>query len=216
MKKKYIRIGAFVVFAFLAFAGTTAVYHKNEVIAYQATKVIGSQTVDSMMSRIRASSVDDLILNSDLVVRGKVIDPGVTREQQVVFPNAQLQDKAETGSETDLTYKVACYQFQINEIIIGKEESHVISIVQLGEAGNDACETKLKQGDEMILVLNRDETVKSTYSSVSFEDGLFVIKSNKVYSLSDNKTMAKYDLRNVESLESDLQGAGERKERYVK
>ncbi len=206
-KKMFLGVCVSVLLVFVVFVTTFSIKYFNNkfmVSGIQQSKVVGSKSVDGFLSKISAESINDLIDNADLIVIGKVITDGITAKKKLDFPNNQLKEKALGDVNSEIEFSVSRSEFEISEVLFGESKTNIITISQLGEAGNDNGETKIKKGNDMLLILKRHKDNKNMYSSISFEEGLFLTNNDKVVSLSDNISLSKYDGKNLYNLKKDI------------
>ncbi|AHF11230.1 MULTISPECIES: hypothetical protein [Dehalobacter] len=205
MKRKIawaVPLGLVAVLFIAGFVGynKTLIYNNNPDTA---SKIIGSESM--MMSRPEATKMDDLTKYADLIIVGEVLSDAVDSEIEFDFPNEELKQKAMGESSEVPKVALACSQIKIIKTLYGESQRDTITLAQVGKAGNDNGETKVKKGDKMLLVLQRHTDDPNKYSSVAVEDGLFKIsEDNKILSLSDNRFTSRYDDRSLDLLVKDM------------
>lgn len=173
-------------------AGFVGFNYNNNHLPEQ--KIVGSMMKDNRLDfdRVAIDSFDTLVDFSDLIVVGKVIDDGVT------INNAIPQNPHfDSGS-----YETTNSTIEIDEVIYGNETNKTITYVQLGKAGDDHEQTKVKKGQKVLLVLKK--TPYNNYTS-SMEDGVFLVSGkNKVKSFSMNPVVSKFDDKDIDDLKKEL------------
>ena len=116
---------------------------------------------------------------ADLIVVGKIVSDAETHES--ALPSAKM----------GLTQKYTSSQLEIEEVLYGTESSKTITFTQLGEAGDDKEEKKVKKGDRMLFILHKHP---NGYNSVSLESGLYSIDdNNKIKPLFKGNSLKKYE-----------------------
>lgn len=200
-----IVIGLSVVSIF--YLSNSSKYNQNPDIS---GKIVGSK--DLLMDTMPMTSVDDLTKYADLIVIGKVISPAVDTEIEFPFPNEDLKQSAMKGYSKVPTVALACSRIQIEETLYGESKSDIITLAQLGKANNNRGETKVKNGDRMLFILQKHHDKTDVYSSALAEDGLFIIDNNdKVTSLSDNMFTSRYDGISKDILKADIKKGKKKK-----
>lgn len=182
-------------------------YNKNPDVS---GKVVGSNSMSSILDRERARDVGDLLALSDLVVVGEVVSDGIDHIQALTypefFPSKELEEKA--GSPT---YTLSVSTIRVKQVLVGNSSQETFDLTQMGTAGNDLVgETKVKRGETYVFFLreNEEEAWAGSYSSVACEDGIFQVFGNgTVLSLTDNLHLAIYDDRSMDLLLRDLDAA---------
>ncbi len=177
-------------------------YNMNPDIS---SKNVGSDCFQGL--RMPAKNLDALLQPADLVVVGKVVSDGVTKTKSL---------KSNTGTnpldikfstlfpDKELTFDVTQVKIQIENVILGDKDIKEITFSQLGHASSNNYQTKVKKNQKLLFILEKNAD-DGAYSSVDFEDGLFLIsKEQKVLSLSKNITVAKYDGLILENLIKDI------------
>jgi|LSQX01.1.fsa_nt_gb hypothetical protein len=177
-------------------------YNMNPDIS---SKNVGSDCFQGL--RMPAKNLDALLQPADLVVVGKVVSDGVTKTKSL---------KSNTGTnpldikfstlfpDKELTFDVTQVKIQIENVILGDKDIKEITFSQLGHASSNNYQTKVKKNQKLLFILKKNAD-DGAYSSVDFEDGLFLIsKEQKVLSLSKNITVAKYDGLILENLIKDI------------
>lgn len=210
MNKKIILITSLAIFLVVAIVGITLMYNNtgNEKISYNmnpdnSKKIIGSAEVRKKMSLLPITSIDDLVGYADLIVTGEVISEGVTGKAGWPKVEGDTQGKTDLSNlpPVDVTYT----KIKINKTLYGKADSDIITLLQLGKAGDDKGETKVKNKKKMLFVLRKANEGEDIYSSVCYEDGLFEISDDdKVLSLSNEITESKYDGTHIDLLIKDV------------
>lgn len=166
-----------------------------EASLIDTNRIVGSKMQESFIrfSWEQFKDADHLMSFSDLVLTGTVLDDGNNIEDE--FPQS-FED------EEKQKYFRSTRSIKIDEILFGEYNAEEILFEQMGKADSDIGETKVKKGDKVLLFL---EANKYGYSAVGQEQGIFVIKSDKAISLSDNMDIInKYDNRDDNLVKDDI------------
>lgn len=194
MRKKIFVIGAVILgISLSSLTAYTSLNHTDK----QSNKIVGSKLADNTFhfNREPIDSIDELLGYADLVVIGTVKTDAVTVVEK-------LPDNPNNTGLREL--KVAYSEVEIEETLFGNSTSKTITFKELGEAGKNNEQTKVKKGDKVLLVLHKGEK-ENLYASVAFEDGVFNLKNEKqVFSLSDNPVLTKYDNKDINLLKDDF------------
>ncbi len=193
-----IKIGVIFGLTIIILAGAIF-FNKPDV---SAKKVVGSK--DLMMTRRTINSMGDIIKTADLIISGEVV--GDAKDVMYDF-SSSISDSEKNKLSDPNAYKVALAvsEIKIDDVLYGSEDNEKILLAQIGRAGYDSGETKVKKGDKMIFVLKKADGSDRLYASTVAEEGLFIEKPNGyMYSLSDNKFTSRYDTLKKESLVSDI------------
>lgn len=178
-----------------------------------SAKVVGSTDFKQQFLIFQYQGVQDACLDADLVVIGTVRTEGETVIRDFYTGEPVMKAKHQKAFDTNAaqTYEVSKSSVDVEEVLYGSCGKSII-LTQNGAAGSDAGETKVKKGDRMLFILHKDPAGSDMWSSVSWEDGLFLLNDNgKVLSLTDNLSLAKYDERPVGLLKKDVRLALEYK-----
>ncbi|KNY27578.1 hypothetical protein [Pseudobacteroides cellulosolvens] len=207
MANKYIKYVSLTVTILAVAFVTIFTFAKNEN-NISDTKIIGSKSFDETAFRIKINSIDEILKFADLVAIGKVIDDGKTVETEFPLPGGESQAKKLKAMYPNINTKmeVTHTNVQIEKVIYGSSPTtDIITVGQMGQAGNDEGETKIKREQKVLLILKKHPGTDNLYSSVDAENGLFKIEKNsKVISFSDNEAVSKYDNNNVDILVNDI------------
>jgi hypothetical protein len=171
-------------------------------------KIIGSKSISPVFDRIIPKNLEECVQFADLIVIAKVVSPGTTK--MVEFPFQKGSEMIDKSTGQPVKYSVCSSQLQIERVIYGKDPGEIITLSQLGPSDSNNGETKVKNGDKMLFILRKVDstTNKNVYSNVFAEDSMFLIdENNKLTSLSDNLTVAKYGGLKVSTHEADLKAA---------
>lgn len=223
MKKKHLALVSIAVIiisgSIIYFNSNTKQEQKIEVAQSEynlnpdvSKKVVGSEVL--LMEKISPSSIDQITDDADLVVIGKVISGPVDTEIDFPFDNEDMKKSALEASKGKMPkVALACSKIKIEEILQGESSSDIITLAQFGKSTNDNGETKVKEGNRMILSLQRHPDDPNKYSSTNAEEGLFIIDDNgKTLSMSDNKFTSRYDGIDYNILKRDMKN-GKKKEK---
>jgi hypothetical protein len=186
---------AVLIFSVLVFknVGLNTDNAKYNLNADNSKKVIGSKSLQQTMTIIPYESIDQIIKDADLVCIGRVISEGKTLLDEAQYPK-ELTDKLASKGKHPPRYNVCQSKIEIEETLLGETDSKIITLEQLGAAGNNSGETKVKLKDKMLFILQQHDDDKNVYSSVALEEGMFKLQdNNKSLSLTDNPVMTKYD-----------------------
>lgn len=187
MKNKYIIICIAIICLSLSIFSINNLRSNSQ----KPPKTIGSESV---VDRLPLDSVDTLVELSDLIVVGEVISDPQTKTIKVA-PN---------DPNVNSYYKTANAQFKIDETLYGDPNIKEITFSQLGEAGNDYGETKVKKGEKYLLFVRKVKN-DTYYVAIGGEYGIFKIDDQgKLLSLSNQAAVAKYDDKALNSLKEDL------------
>lgn len=177
---------------------TNHIYNNNPDVS---KKVVGSKDslITSFAFRIQPKSLDDVTRFADLIIIGEVISNPV--DHLIDFVSEDIKESAAKNSKVNVAYS----QVKVEKNLYGSTNSEVITLAQLGKANSDSDETKVKNGDRMVMLLRKDPDHDNVYYSADMENGLFIVDENKkTLSLSDNKIISRYDGIDVNILIDDL------------
>lgn len=185
--------------------------NKNDLLnghplVVNSEKIVGSNQFEAL--RITPESLNDVVNNADYILVGEVMTDAITVEKpHMSQENSPLEKKylEKFDSQKKRIFSVAQTKVKVEEVIYGSMDiGKEITYSQLGQAGNDKYQTKVKKGERVMLILKRNPE-NDTYASVDFENGVFIVSKNgKVRSLSDNKVVAHYDGIDLGVLKKDL------------
>ncbi len=177
-------------------------YNSNPNVA---SKVVGSENLSGYI--VPLQSVDDLVSKSDLIVIGEIMSDAVTIKRPYE-PSDEAKSKLNTlypEAQNKFNFNVAQVTVQIKEVLYGDTSLSEIKFNQLGNAGNDSLQTKVKKNERVVLALKKVTGTDDTYASICFEECVFDIKpNNKLLSFSKNMAFAKYDDIDLNILENDI------------
>lgn len=168
------------------------------------SKYVGSDS-NPTLSKKRYTSLQEIVSKADLVVIGQVI----TEPSLIEIPSNSGKEMAEKTQDLfKKAYEVglSSSKIKIDKVIYGDKNLKEIELHQQGKPENDMYETKVVNRDKMLLMLIK-VSGKDVYRAVGYEDGLIKINGNKVYSLSNNYIVAKYDNMSLDALEKDIHRA---------
>jgi len=182
------------------FSSKSTIYNTSPNIS---AKVVGSEKLSTY--RIPFNSIDELVSKSDLVILGEVISDGTTIKQNFNLPDPAKSklNTLKSGSDKTSTITVTQATVKIDKVLYGDTYLEEIKFDQLGKAGNDDFQTKVKKNQKVILALKKN--TNDSYASVDLEDGVFSVnENNKVFSFSKNIAFAKYDSLDLNVLIEDI------------
>lgn len=195
MKRKYyISVGLISVFLlgiFMLPDKQTSI--SKNISANNSTLNINNTTKRPMFSENQDTDLDVIATNADLVIIGKVISDGVTKEKNIQSSKNEAEKDKLVGIKP-LTYNITSTKIKVKEVISGNCNDKEITLVQLGSADSDETETKVKAGKDILLLLKKHPNTDNVYSSVNFEDGIYEVdNSSKINVLSEKHNFKKYD-----------------------
>ncbi|GEM_PF-3224591 len=190
-----IMIGVFIVYLT---STSESRYNQSPDIS---SKYIGSDDIHFGAKHVY-QSLEEIMRASDLVVAGTVLDEGVTKTKKFPLDSA-LDQKNQENQRKAPRYSIAQTKIDIEEVWSGETNKETILFNQIGIAGDDKMQTKVKKGQQVVLFLVENDD--GTYASMGFEDGVFIVKNNKLKSLSKNLVVAKYDEIDVHTLKEDVE-----------
>jgi hypothetical protein len=166
------------------------------------TKVVGSDLNNGSFKsgntimyfeKIKLKDLDQLVEHSDAFVLAEVIQDAETVIKE--NPKGMPEDPA-----TFTTYSVT--EIKVIDTLYGNIDSEILTFTQIGEPGNSEGETKVIKGEKYLFALNKHDW---GYNSSAQEEGIFkIVNNNKIYSLTDNPVMSKYDNLDLDKLKKDL------------
>ena len=165
-------------------------------------KVVGSSNM--MATRIPLKSVAEMADLSDIIVTGTVIS-----DSQVIQFNSSGNDEyaaaaAEKGINVYLPATVATVK--ITKVINGNFSDETVQVFQLGEPHTADMQTKLENGDSVLLMLSKFDN--GYYQTVDLENSIFYIdEGDRLTSMGKELMCARYDGRPVSLLLEDLAAA---------
>lgn len=166
-------------------------------------KVVGSSRL--MTQDVPLDSVAEIAGMSDLIVVGTVVG-----DDEVTKFNSSGNDEyaaaaAQKGIDVYLPATIATVE--ITRVIDGTLTEETVEVFQLGEPGKADMQTKLKNGDRVLLMLS--EYADGTYTETTLESSVFYLDGeNELLSMSDEMICARYDDRPLSLLLEDLVDAG--------
>lgn len=153
-----------IVFLFLSFCACTEEVTDIKSLLPQK-EVIKSDKSDSPTDKMIYNSIDQLVMASDCIIEGEVLDEGTVYSAYDEY----------LGADCGMMY----FKIKVLNIIKGDDIADEIIIAQLG-ASTDSMEVKYKKGEHIISFLYQlDNSIPGTeeypysYTSVSNEDGNF-------------------------------------------
>ena len=165
-------------------------------------KVVGSDNL--MATKVPLKSVAEMAKLSDIIVTGTVVS-----DSEVVQFNSSGNDEyaaaaAEKGINVYLPATIATVK--ITKMIDGSLADETIQVFQLGEPHTADMQTKLENGDSVLLMLS--EFDNGYYQAVDLENSVFYVDANnRLTSMGKEMMCAQYDGRPVSLLLEDLAAA---------
>lgn len=183
-------------------------------------KIIGSKMMQTHFYRLPIESIEDLTDKADLIIIGKVVSDGKTVRKDL--SNSLLEKKNSVTSDMNLvsnTYPVTQVQIEIIEVLHGNTNTKQITYSQLGSADSHVGITKVKQNEELLLILHKD--LDGTYASVDLENGIFLLEDKEIVaknstinnaystitSFSDDPVVEQYEKKDFAELVKDIYNA---------
>lgn len=159
-------------------------YDTNTTDTYDQSPDIDLKSVGSNqlpVDKEYAKDLTDLTKRADLIVIVRVISDGKAFVETIPTMNAE-QGKKQGGP---IHVAMTTTWLKVEEVLSGDEKSGKIELVQAGNPGKDAGDTKVKSGDTMLVILKKNPD-RDDYTSVAHEEALFIVQEdNTVVSLSD-------------------------------
>lgn len=181
-------------------------YDTNTTETYNLSPDIDLKSVGSNqlpVDKEYAKDITDLTNRADLIVIVRVISNGKAYVETIPTMNAE-QGKKQGGT---IHVALTTTRLKVEEVLYGDEKSGEIELVQVDYPGKDAGDTKVKNGDTMLVILKKNPD-RNDYTSVAYEEALFIVQEdNTVVSLSDNVKIAKYDNTEMGLLARDIKKA---------
>ena len=165
-------------------------------------KVVGSDNL--MTTKVPLNSVSDMAKLSDVIVTGTVVS-----DSEVIQFNSSGNEEyaaaaAQKGINVYLPATIATVK--ITKIIDGSPADETIQVFQLGEPHKADMQTKLENGDSVLLILS--EFDNGYYQAVDLENSIFYVDdNNRLTSMGNEMMCARYDNRPVSLLLEDLAAA---------
>ena len=165
-------------------------------------KIVGSDNM--MATKVPLKSVAEMANLSDVIVTGTVIS-----DSQVIQFNSSGNEEyaaaaAEKGINVYLPATIATVK--ITKIIDGNFSDETIQVFQLGEPHTADMQTKLENGDSVLLMLSKFDN--GYYQAVDLENSVFYVdENNRLISMGKELMCARYDGRRVSLLLEDLAAA---------
>ena len=165
-------------------------------------KVVGSDNL--MTTKVPLKSVSDMAKLSDVIVTGTVVS-----DSEVIQFNSSGNEEyaaaaAQKGINVYLPATIATVK--ITKIIDGSPADETIQVFQLGEPHKADMQTKLENGDSVLLILS--EFDNGYYQAVDLENSIFYVDdNNRLTSMGNEMMCARYDNRPVSLLLEDLAAA---------
>ena len=165
-------------------------------------KVVGSDNL--MTTKVPLNSVSDMAKLSDVIVTGTVVS-----DSEVIQFNSSGNEEyaaaaAQKGINVYLPATIATVK--ITKIIDGSPADETIQVFQLGEPHKADMQTKLENGDSVLLILS--EFDNGYYQAVDLENSVFYVDdNNRLTSMGNEMMCARYDNRPVSLLLEDLAAA---------
>lgn len=199
MNKKYLTIALALAVCIAAIIGITQFISKDttETLITQ-NKVIGSTFSDAEMHFDGPiyKNIDEMMASKyiNLVVIGTVVSEAQTLEED--------SPMSIPGAEKIKLHR-SLSKIQVDEVLYGNETSKIITFAQMGKANNDAGETKVKNGERLLLVLNKNQY---GYSAIGLEQGIARITQDlRTVLFSDNESLSSaYDNKSLNIIKKDI------------
>lgn len=141
---------------------------------------------------------DDILYHSELIVIGEVIDDGTENDVEVYNMTSEEKEKFKEKFGKMPTETVTYSEFRVTEIVNGELNEDVITIRQIGEAGSDYGETKIKNNQRLLLIL--DELESGIYIIPALESGAFVIADGKIKSNGKDKAILEFENQKLDKV----------------
>ena len=142
------------------------------------------------------STLYDYIDLCDAIIMGRVISEGIG------FNEDWSYDISETEQRT-INFSLTKTQVKIDEVLYGTIDSEVINLIQMGKPNVTDMETKVQNGQTVIILL-KDHGNGIDYSSTSVENGIFYVEDSKLYTFSPREDLNKYEGCSTKILLTDI------------
>jgi len=196
--KKIISI--FTVIALVLIPAYFTVFDNNEDISSMDEKFIGSDYAG--FYKMPIENFEDILHHSDLVVIGEVVDDGTENDVEVFNMTSDDKENFKEKFGKYSTETVTFTEFRVTEILNGELDEEVITVRQIGEAGSDYGETKIKNNQRMLLMLGELES--DIYIIPALESGAFVITDGKTKSNGKDKAILEFENQNLDKILKEI------------
>jgi len=160
-------------------------------------KYVGTE--DSPFSMLTDLDLSFDVKESEAIIFGEVLDSGTSLTEEMDPHSSEFV--ANAGMPMVALTK---FQVKVDRVIFGEVSEDIITLVQMGEPGNDRMQTKVKKGQHYLLLLNTTSEVPY-YSPTNAESSIYQISEDgKVMSLSNEINYAKYDDTDLGLIMRDL------------
>ena len=170
----------------------------------------------SKSAEIACFDLYQLLDYAEAVIIGEVVSDGEPYSEDFTLPGI--------GESFDVKASLTKTKIRVDEILYGesvvnagiaanvdgietseaaKSADKIIDFVQLGQPGVDDMVIKVRRGEKIILFAIYDEKY-DYYCSVSFENGVFYIREDGLYTNSNRYEFGKYDGTPAELLKRDV------------
>lgn len=149
----------------------------------------------STMGETFGETLDQFIDMSEVIFVGEVVSDGEAYSESI--------DYTAFGKDESLNFALTKISVKIDEVLYGTINDEVITFVQVGAPGSDEMVKQIKKGDNVVIIGSYDED-KDYYCSVCFENAIFYITENGLYTYSNKADMGKYDGTPLELLKRDI------------
>jgi hypothetical protein len=164
-------------------------------------KVVGSKS--EMLDPVIPQSFEDVVAYASDVIIGTVIDNGALG----AFSISGIKEIDQAYADATGLSSIACTltSIKVEKVIMGDiDADSTITYFQVGKPGSDDCQTKVKMG-EYILIMLRPSDTKNVYFAGNGEESVFYInESNKLTSQADLLLCARYDGTPLDTILEDI------------
>ena len=162
------------------------------------------------MAEIAGYNLYEILDYAEAVILGEVVSDGEPYSEDLTLPGI--------GESFDVKASLTKTKIRVDEILYGESvvdagstetagatgtTDKIIDLVQMGKPGVDDMVIKVRRGEKIILFAHYDDE-KNYFAAVSFENGIFYIREDGLYTNSNLFEFAKYDGTPTELLKRDI------------
>lgn len=205
MKKLFTSIGCVIAATILATGCSLSTigntYNENPDLS---RKVVGSKSAFALSEMEPIKTIDDLVDDPEIeIVVGEVISDGEKQQFNMYGDEEAAQQELEMGRNPYMPCTIT--KVRVEESIYGDfSENSEFELFQLGVPDDDGGQTKVKNGERLVMLL-RPSGIEGRYYSCNVEHTMFYLDENDmITSMSDELICARYDGTSKNFLVKDL------------